>query len=533
MAFARAGRSEADRAAARCRTRRPPGPPNAADGRPVGAWGNQAALRMLGYRLPNGELHRKCSCAGSGGAGGECPQCAGQREALLDRKAAGVGASSGVPPIVNDVLRSCGQELDPGVRGFMEPRLGMDLRAVRVHTGEQAAESAAAVNALAYTVGRRIVFGAGQYSPDSGAGRALIAHELAHVVQQGAAESAGPQRISNPDDASERQADAAAEAVMRSALPPGPSSRLDPELPAGALLARACMSKEDCAKKKERTPEELMKEETAKPENKDKRDKRKAACTKTPPDPGCTADGHGARAVQAEKVLHDWDPERLKFIKKIVVDKDMESGFGALTGPCSDFMPPIAGGGLCTFIPDRLESEAAQFNNTMDPKIGGLSRDLWRDKALMTLMHETEHARFDVTRIASPRAGACKFDDIEDALSEIAAMLVEFPIVFRASRENVSLTEKQRADILDRWFKGRITNEFQSFKSTLHSIYCICECPDADAYVKKTIEFSTADWSAEEKARLHTEMNDPKWAEHKLRWPVKPPPPAAGASPKP
>ena len=77
-----------------------------------------------------------------------------------------------------------------------------------------------------------------------------------------------------------------------------------------------------------------------------------------------TATARGA--VQAEKVLHDYDPTRLKAIKQIVVDKDMESGFGGLTGECRDFTPPIKGGGLCTFIPDKLETEAAQFNNTKD-----------------------------------------------------------------------------------------------------------------------------------------------------------------------
>ncbi len=298
-----------------------------------------------------------------------------------------------------------------------------------------------------------------------------------------------------------------------------------------AVLARACMTKEECEKKTEKTPEELLKEETSKPENKSKRDQRKQACTSTPRDPSCTADGHGKRAVQAEKVLHDWDPQRLKFIRQIVVDMDMESGFGGLTGECSDFMPPIPGGGLCTFIPERLEKESEQFNTTMDPTIAGKPRDIWRDAALMTLVHETEHARFDVTRIVQPGPRACKFDDIQDALSEIAAMLVEFPIIFRAARENVSLTPQRRVEIVDKWFKVRITNDRQSFKSTLHAIYCKCECADADVYVKKTIAFSTADWSDEEKQRFHTELNDPKWDEHKLRWPVKPPPRPGGAAP--
>jgi hypothetical protein len=67
----------------------------------------------------------------------------------------------------------------------MEPRLGFDFSQVRVHTDSIAAESARAVHALAYTVGQDIVFGAGRYAPATVEGQRLLAHELAHVVQQG------------------------------------------------------------------------------------------------------------------------------------------------------------------------------------------------------------------------------------------------------------------------------------------------------------------------------------------------------------
>jgi hypothetical protein len=66
----------------------------------------------------------------------------------------------------------------------METRLGFDFGKVRVHAGAQAAESARALNARAYTVGRDIMFGSGQYEPNSAEGRRVLAHELVHVVQQ-------------------------------------------------------------------------------------------------------------------------------------------------------------------------------------------------------------------------------------------------------------------------------------------------------------------------------------------------------------
>jgi hypothetical protein len=83
-----------------------------------------------------------------------------------------------------DSLRGGGQPLADSTRAFMEPRFGADLGHVRVHTDTRAAETALNVNALAFTIGRDIVFGAGQYSPETPAGQRLVAHELTHVIQQ-------------------------------------------------------------------------------------------------------------------------------------------------------------------------------------------------------------------------------------------------------------------------------------------------------------------------------------------------------------
>ena len=90
------------------------------------------------------------------------------------------------PPIVDEVLRSSGRPLDAATRDFMEPRFGRDFSTVRLHTGAEATRSAAAVGASAYTVGHHVVV-AGDYKPEAPAARRLLAHELTHVVQQGAA----------------------------------------------------------------------------------------------------------------------------------------------------------------------------------------------------------------------------------------------------------------------------------------------------------------------------------------------------------
>jgi len=77
-----------------------------------------------------------------------------------------------------------GQPLSENDRTFFEPRFGRNFSQVRVHTGKGAAETAKSINARAFTVGRNIAFGAGEYSQETTLGRKLLAHELMHVVQQ-------------------------------------------------------------------------------------------------------------------------------------------------------------------------------------------------------------------------------------------------------------------------------------------------------------------------------------------------------------
>lgn len=169
-------------------------------------------------------LQRHCACRGA------CDSCRREKEPLRRSALSNAPRRQDVPPLVHDVLRGAERPLDAAARAFFEPRFAADftrvpvahvpqrlaigeegdasereadrfastvvheqpagagradLGAVRVHTDARAAESAAAVHARAYTVGSHIVFGAGEYAPASAAGRELLAHELAHVAQQG------------------------------------------------------------------------------------------------------------------------------------------------------------------------------------------------------------------------------------------------------------------------------------------------------------------------------------------------------------
>jgi len=163
-------------------------------------------------------LQRSCNCPE-----GTC-DC-GQDE--LTRSATGDEAPAVAPPSVFDVLRSSGEPLDSGTRGWFEPRLGMDLGEVRVHhDSHQATSTAREVRASAYTVGRHIVFGAGKYAPGSPAGREVLAHELAHVAQQqDVASPSGPLLVSRPGDTDEVAAHKMADALLAGqSASPGPGS---------------------------------------------------------------------------------------------------------------------------------------------------------------------------------------------------------------------------------------------------------------------------------------------------------------------
>lgn len=122
--------------------------------------------------ITNSAIHRKCSSCEEG-------------DEIIRRKPIDTrgGPSSQNPAHVQNAIGGGGHPLDQATRSFFEPRLSYDLSSVRIHTGPLAAESASAIDAKAYTLGRDIVFGKGQYEPETESGRQLLAHEIAHVTQ--------------------------------------------------------------------------------------------------------------------------------------------------------------------------------------------------------------------------------------------------------------------------------------------------------------------------------------------------------------
>src|SRR6266849_2603310 len=176
-------------------------------------------------------LQRRCACGNQTHGGAECRTCGDERK-ILPRRATDALAGE-VPEIVHEALRSPGAPLDAPTQAFMEPRFGRsfahvrahadpaaaelrvaaadgpleseaervadavagtaelptpsarhDLSRIRVHTDAAAVAAARAVHADAFTVGQHLVFDAGRYSPNTHQGRHLLAHELAHSMQQ-------------------------------------------------------------------------------------------------------------------------------------------------------------------------------------------------------------------------------------------------------------------------------------------------------------------------------------------------------------
>lgn len=148
----------------------------------------------------------RCHAAGTNGSAGPVPS-AEREQGMESRRSDGGWENTVAPPRVHDVLNSTGEPLDPDVRDRFGALLGHDFGRVQVHRDERAAQSAQAMNAVAYTVGADIAFDKGEYAPGTFKGNQLLAHELVHVAQQS---STGLRSGSPP------QAEAEADSIARS-----------------------------------------------------------------------------------------------------------------------------------------------------------------------------------------------------------------------------------------------------------------------------------------------------------------------------
>lgn len=222
------------------------------------AAGNAAVARAI-HCMPKPGAGRS-TCGAIAGPGGECTACraariggsSAQRAPLTPEPVTpmhGADAPAGDGDHAGRVRERLGpgRPLDGGLRSRVEPVFGQDFSGVRVHTDASAASLTAGLNARAFTVGDHIALAMGEYRPGTVAGDAILAHELAHVVQQsGARPTATPVRDGSPAyEALERDADAAASGVIArlwggaKAVVAGGLAGASPQMRAGLGVQRA------------------------------------------------------------------------------------------------------------------------------------------------------------------------------------------------------------------------------------------------------------------------------------------------------
>ncbi|WP_446742789.1 eCIS core domain-containing protein [Silvibacterium acidisoli] len=414
------------------------------------------------------QMLQRCACGGD--AGHECDSCKKNREDKLQRKAGSGGLVHEAPDSVHTALRSPGSPLDESTQSWMGARFGLDFRHVRIHADAAAAESARAVNALAYTVGRDIVFDSGQYRPQSHEGRRLLAHELSHVVQQQGGLLPRVQRAC-------RSAAACGLASAGNAAAFGRSVEAESEALAVASGGVAVAGGHaDCKKPR-----------------------------------------HGDRATNFEKLA-------LTSGLGVTMDPGIEGFFlnaclsprdGANNSACSDF-PGGAPAGTnpakqCVQIHTTDEDMATALLAKPKPlAFGDLKNFLW---IAGTIKHESQHLSFD-SRAGTvvPAAPDCNINTpvpnaggapVESLLSEIAAETSEFDVYFRNRKANPGrgsslATETELHDVATRGGENILGN--------IKDIQCVCNCDTTAKFVEEVFNDTSSAWTPDEKAEFKKAM---------------------------
>ena len=479
-------------------------------------------------------VQRKCTC---GDGEDECEQC--KTGTVIQRKAthgaAYAGAPAAVPGSVPAVLGSPGRPLERSTRAFFEPRFGHDFSRIRIHTDAQAAVSARAIHAHAYTAGHHIAFAAGEYSPGTERGKRLLAHELTHVLQQQGSTGPGPMI--------QRDTDKHAPPVTTPAPAKTPCST-DGEcakaIP-GSSWDFAHLVAQKQAENKKNT--ELMQENEKKTAEKKKQPATdETAKTKDKPaDSGKTGDkkkgaptGHvevifgdvtpvdvepAGPALAFKQTINDEDKTILTNIWDVIIDPSIGEAAGGqmtnceLADPKPD--PQDNPDARCINIPRTLEQQSLQFQQGAK-KIGGLSRGDWLTNAVSTATHEKAHMLFN----RNPPVGAAPTLDktpqvfnyspqiFQFDLGEMNSILSEFQVHFDRT------PEKERDTKVRKFLVDYINNPQEGLRGIIKKLHCVAPCADVDAAIKQVV--SARIFSKAQAAFFQKIVTDPAL---KLGWP--------------
>lgn len=462
---------------------------------------------------PGPVVQRRCACGGSAGYSGDCEDCRSRKligrsirkkpavgnphdayEREADRVAHAVmrttgenrstgsghdrpissiqrrigrtdeGAAVTVPSIVEEVLASSGRPLEKDARAFFERKFGHDFGHIRIHTENRAAQSADAIDALAYTNGHHIVFAQGRYRPQDSGGLRLLAHELTHTIQQGALHE--------------------------------------------APIQRQCLTGRTCTEPIAGDPGRFNSSESAAEEG--SRATREAEARS---DPATAAvSGHGRRAVHLE-ALAAAEGMDLSPVYGVLVDRDMAPSSGASAGRCGSLegvVPRFTGPrhAACVFVPEDMERGAGEAMATPRPdRIAGFPREAWIQWIREVFAHEIQHIRYDAathpdlgtscsrsTTLYRDRTGYAYTLDFY--LSELSAIVAEFDPLFASVRRSTRAGDYGALlDNLQTAYTHHVFNPGESISGILTAIRCHCDCADADAFVRDTFEFTSSAWS--------------------------------------
>ena len=427
----------------------------------------------------------------------KCAACEEEENSLRMNPARSDASGAPAPALVHEVLSSPGRSLDAPTRAFFEPRFGHDFGAVRIYDDGQAAASARSMGALAYTVGRDIVFGRGEYAAGTDSGRRLLAHELAHVMQQ-----AGTTQY---------------------------------------LRRVPCRSAAQCAAPAPGDPG------TASTNVEKERQDRDAALAAAPLGSAAAAKKArlGERAAHLENLLIGHGSPLRPEVAGFFVDPARPANWLG-TAQCQYFpggspgTPPMPADKFCVQVPAEVEDRAKSIDiNT--PLSDKQREDL---AALLAIgSHEMQHASFDNANIGrspapiaemamgpgrGPRAD-CTLDmmigpdaSVGNLLSEISALTSEFPIFFK----NIAQQKNPEAALESHERFNAITSQ-ESMSGAITRLQCGCSCALADDLVFSTVMSTMASWSGDERLaflRTMTRMIPGLWPKN-LQLPERLPPP--------
>ena len=204
------------------------------------------------------------------------------------------------------------------------------------------------------------------------------------------------------------------------------------------------------------------------------------------------AHGHTGPARALERLLNSQAPGLLGNIHGIFIDQDIDPDVAASTQDCASMIPPITGATKpCVFVPGALNQQAFTFNT--DPAaatIGGQPREDWRVETVQTLVHEIQHVLYDTSisgRAVPAGVTSCSRTDVNSELSELNAIISEFPVAFRSVPVGAAAADPARVRLAD-WFDHSVNNPGESIgaSSRRSAVSAIAATPTSSSKRRST-----------------------------------------------